>query len=494
MAGTLSSQLVEALASRGDDLLFDSDDGTLTCDQILGHAEDVRAFFSGRGSGVVLFAADHGIGSRALYLGLLLCGITAAPVHASTPRHRLEAIASALGATEIVTAPTGGLAPPRAHSIVPTGTGPGAPPRTADGEAPAYVLHTSGSTGRPKGVPIPGAALQAYLEFITRALDWAPGARFSATFDLSFDLALHDLLVPVLTGGTSCPSHPKLAVLPHLYAQKHGITEWFSVPGAAAFARQARSLEPGSLKALDRSLFAGEALQSADAAYWAAATGTSVFNLYGPTELTLAATWHEYREGESYPTVPIGRAFDHLRARTGSGRDPDELLLTGVQMFSGYLDPADDAEAFETDDEGTVWYRTGDRVRPCPAGYLFQGRLDTQVKVGGYRIDLMDVEHAFRGDPDVDESVAFLDPSTQRLCVALQPRTDAGSRTQAQWRQFATGLLPRYMVPSRVFVLPDLPRNNNGKLDRSRTALAALATEPARSPAGADRSRTGGVS
>ena len=483
METTLTSLLTEALVTRDRDVLVDSGDIQVNCEQLLAHAEEVRAFFSRRGSDVVLFTADHGIGSRALYISLLLCGITAAPVHASTPKNRLESIASALGTTEVVTAPEGGLAPLRAHDFTPIDSKPGAAPRSADGQLPAYVLHTSGSTGRPKGVPIPGEALKAYLDFITTALKWRSGGRYSANFDLCFDLALHDLLVPIVTGGTSCPCEPRMAVLPQRCVELRGLTEWFSVPGVAGFARETDSLPAGSLKGLDKSLFCGEAFQTRDAEYWAAATGSPVFNLYGPTEVTLAATLHEY-QGDPYPTVPIGRAFDHLRAKAGSERDPDELLLTGVQMFAGYVDPADDAEAFETDDDGVVWYRTGDRVQQCPAGYVFQGRLDTQVKVGGHRIDLMDVEHAFRGNPDVAEAVAFLHPSTHRLCVALQPRDGSGDRTLVGWRQFASGALPSYMIPSRFFALREIPRNTNGKIDRRKTALDAIALEQARSTAG----------
>lgn len=493
MAETLTTLLTKALESRGNDILFDSSDNPVSCEQILTHAEETRAFFARKGSSVVLFRADHAVGSRALYLSLLLSGITAAPVHASTPRNRLEAIASRLATADIVTAPTDRLAPLREHDFTPISVQPHAnPARGGDSEAPAYILHTSGSTGNPKGVPIPGGALKAYLEFITSALKWRPGGRFSANFDLSFDLALHDLLVPILTQGVSCLSHPKLAALPHRYVEDRGISEWFSVPGAATLARKAGSLRPGSLRGLDKSLFCGEALATADAQYWAAATETAVFNLYGPTEMTLAATMHEFA-GDPYPTVPIGRAFDHLRAKKGSLRDPDELLLTGVQMFAGYVDPADDADAFETDHEGVRWYRTGDRVRPSDSGgYLFHGRLDTQVKVAGHRVDLMDVEHAFRTDPNVAEAVAFLDPSTQRLCVALQLRDDTAGRTPSQWREFATGRLPRYMHPAQVFTLADIPRNRNGKVDRAKTALKAATREPAGATGGADRS--GGVS
>jgi acyl-coenzyme A synthetase/AMP-(fatty) acid ligase len=484
---SLTSLLSEALAARGRDVLIDSGDIQVNCEQVLAHAEEVGAFFSRRGSDAVLFAADHGIGARVLYVSLLLSGVTAAPVHASTPRKRLETIAAALGTAQIVTAPEGGLAPLRSHGFTQiVSTRDATPRRVADGQRPAYVLHTSGSTGRPKGVPIPGTALKAYLEFITGALKWQPGGRFSANFDLSFDLALHDLLVPVLTAGVSCPSEPRMAVLPQRCVELHGLTEWFSVPGVAGFARETGSLPAGSLKGLDKSLFAGEAFQTRDAEYWAAATGSPVFNLYGPTEMTLAATLHEY-QGDPYPTVPIGRAFDHLRAKTGSRRDPDELLLTGVQMFAGYVDPSDDADVFETDDDGVVWYRTGDRVQHCPAGFVFQGRLDTQVKVGGHRIDLMDVEHAFRGNPDVAESVAFLHPTTRRLCVALHLRAGCNDRTPAGWRQFAADTLPGYMIPSRYFVLRDIPRNTNGKIDRRKTALDAVAREQTRSTPGSDR-------
>src|SRR5947209_2287424 len=109
--------LANAIVARGDDVLIEYDGGGLSCDQILARAEEDRTFFSRRGASVVLFTADQGIGSRVLYLSLLLCGITAAPIHASTPRKRLEAIASSLGATEIVTAPANGLVPLANHDF-----------------------------------------------------------------------------------------------------------------------------------------------------------------------------------------------------------------------------------------------------------------------------------------------------------------------------------------------------------------------------------------
>lgn len=490
MSETLKTLLTQALTARGNDVLFDSGENTASCEQILAHAEQTATHFARKATPVVLFTADHGLGARALYLSLLLSGITAAPVHASTPKNRLQAIASRLGATHVITAPPDRLAPLRAHDTTPINAQPRqGPPRGAEGsgEAPAYILHTSGSTGNPKGVPISGDALKTYLEFITRTLKWRPGGRFSANFDLSFDLALHDLLVPIITEGVSCVSHPKLTALPHHYLETRGLSEWFSVPAAATLARKAGNLPPGSLRGLDKSLFCGEALTTADARYWAAATATPVYNLYGPTEMTLAATLHEYAD-DPHPTVPIGHAFEHLRAKRGSRRDPDELLLTGPQMFAGYLDPADDDDAFETDADAVRWYRTGDRVRQVPAGYLFQGRLDTQVKVAGHRVELTDVEHAFRTDPQVAEAVAFLDSPTGRLCVALQLRDDTAGRTASQWRQFAADILPRYMIPAQIVTLPDIPRNRNGKVDRTKTALHAAAAEPAHAtPAAASR-------
>ncbi|GAB2824998.1 D-alanine--poly(phosphoribitol) ligase [Streptomyces chlorus] len=346
----------------------------------------------------------------------------------------------------------------------------------------AYILYTSGTTGRPKGVPITHGNTHHYFTLLDSRYDFDEHDVFSQTFDLTFDCAMFDLFCAWGAGASvrPVPAHA-YRDLPAFVAER-GLTVWFSTPSAIALVRRARGLPPGGMPGLRWSLFAGEALQASDVVAWQeAAPGCTVENIYGPTELTITVTGHRWSPATSPARcvnglVPIGtvhEGHDHvLLDQCGEDSDSEgELCVTGPQMAAGYLDPRDDEGRFLRRD-GRTWYRTGDRVRRMDNGELAHlGRLDTQVQVRGWRVELTEIEHALRTCDGVEDAVTVARPGDNGTELVV---FYTGTRVPAA--ELARGLrtlLPQGMTPRHYRHIDVLPLNSNRKVDRARLALAA---------------------
>lgn len=353
----------------------------------------------------------------------------------------------------------------------------------------AYILFTSGSTGVPKGVPVLQRNADAFLRHVVPAHDAGPGARLSQTFDLTFDPSVFDMFCAWGSGATLVVPDRSDLMTPVRFAARRELTHWNSVPSLVSLARRLRQLRPDSLPALRRSVFCGEPLTLQQAEAWRlAAPRSTVENAYGPTELTVTCTSHHLpREQGAWPrtsngTVPIGLPYPGLEALVRNG----ELCLRGAQRFPGYLDPADNTGRFLAPDGSPWdpatplgddhWYRTGDRVTALPdgGGYLHQGRLDQQVQVNGYRVELGEVEAVLREQAGVTEAAVIAVQNAgggtelAAACSGLRPASAAALMEALRAR------LPGYMVPATLTVLDALPLNANGKTDR--TTLRALLT------------------
>jgi amino acid adenylation domain-containing protein len=378
-------------------------------------------------------------------------------------------------------------------------TVPGLAPPGGAG-AIAYLLFTSGSTGTPKGVPVSFGNLSCYVDYMVGRTGIGAGDRTSQTFDLTFDLSVHDLFVTWAGGACLCPLPEAALLAPARFIREAGLSVWFSVPSIPMLMRRTRTLRPGLFPGLRLSLFCGEALPQSLAEAWADAAPRSVIvNLYGPTEATIAITeylWHREASAAAarHGIVPLGTVFPTQRAAlldedgalvAGAGRG--ELCLGGSQVTAGYLDdPGKTARHYLTLPDpspgpatGTgLWYRTGDLVERDEAGCLyFLGRTDSQIKIMGHRIELQEVDHALRQAAGTDLAVAVPWPETgdglRGLVGCVVP---AGPADAAALLAACRNRLPDYMVPSRIVFLATLPLNSNGKIDRKalRAQLEAI--------------------
>ncbi|MFI6584150.1 AMP-binding protein [Embleya sp. NPDC050493] len=473
------------------------------------HAEALRwagALTAGatKPPGAVAVLANKGFESYVGILAALYSGATVVPLHPDFPASRTRHMLAASGAGAVIADGAGLAALARAESdlpvLAPACSDDGRSRRIAlhardaldepvwaDPSDVAYTLFTSGSTGRPKGVPITHANLHHYFELMDRRYDFTAEDVFSQATELNFDCAAFDLFC-AWGAGASVHAVPAQAYLdlPAFVAERR-MTVWFSTPSGIAMVRRLGGLAPGALPSLRWSFFAGEALLCADTADWqAAAPGSAVENLYGPTELTITITGHRWSPEVSprlsvNGIVPIGAVHerhDHvLLGEDGEPRDTEgELCIAGPQATAGYLDPADDPGRFLCRD-GQTWYRTGDRVRRLANGELaYLGRLDAQVQIQGWRVELAEVDNAVRTCPGVVDAATVTRPSESGLELVVY-YTGAPTPPAVLARHLRT-TLPSGLIPKHYHHLDAFPLNPNRKVDRRR--LAELAADAAR--------------
>lgn len=438
------------------------------------------------------------------YLAALRLGATVIPLNPAFPAGRNRAMLAAAGA-EVVVVDERGAA--QAEELL-AGTGvPALPlsgewraglparwdePYTGRPEDVAYTLFTSGSTGTPKGVPIRHRNLGGYQPYFLERYAAGPGSRFSQTFDLTFDPSVFDMVVAWSSGGTLVVPQGDELFTPARFVADRGITHWFSVPSIVSIAQRLRGLRPGSMPGLRWSMFAGERLTVEQARAWAAAAPNSTLeNHYGPTELTI--TCNGYRlpaDPADWPvtsngTVPIGPVYPYLESlvmtEDGTVGEEGELCVRGDQRFDGYLDPANDPGRFvrlegarvvvtEGSPTPTDWYRSGDRVRVEDGLLVVLGRLDDQVKIHGYRVELGEIEAVLRTHPGLHD-VVVLAASGARGEPELHALYTGEKVPAAELTETAAGRLPEYMRPTRFLYVDGFPVNASGKVDRR--ALAA---------------------
>lgn len=360
------------------------------------------------------------------------------------------------------------------------------PPQDIAANAIAYVLFTSGSTGEPKGVPISQHNLTSYLDAVGKVLDIVPTDRLSQTFELTFDLSVHDLLVAWTRGAHLLVPRACDLASPVDFIRDQRITCWFSVPTLAFQAQLQRRLEPGALPSLRWSLFCGEALPMDLARCWMiAAPQSRVENWYGPTEATIACARHllnDFVVDQVAPNdlAPIGIPFSGMTMKIVNEAlfeclpgEPGELLLSGRQVAAGYLhDPKKTNRSFvKIPGCERRYYRTGDRAVRDKYGVIwFLGRLDDQIKIRGFRVELGEIETLVRSTLPTVNVVALSWPPDAVSGSSIVVILEAVETSVSEIFSVTQAKLPSYMVPSRVLCLPRFPVNASGKSDRKAIA------------------------
>ncbi len=358
---------------------------------------------------------------------------------------------------------------------------------------PAYVLYTSGSTGRPKGVVVAHRALDNRLRFV-QAMDLAPGDSFLHKTTISFDASIAEIFGPLLVGGRTVLARPggerDPGYLIGLLRQHEISHASFTMAMLSVLLKEHSLRDCPSLRTM---VTGGETVPPDLPDRFHAQSDAELLNRYGPTEATISVTsWRCLREprGRVIPIGrPIARAEIHLLDRDLQPVPigvPGELCIAGVCLARGYLDrPALTAEKFIpcpfSPIPGGRLYRSGDLARFRPDGAIeFVGRIDSQVKVRGFRVELGEIEAALQEHPAVERSAVVdrEEPGTgsRRLVAYFVPRPGR-TVTPADLQELLQVKVPGYMMPAAFVALERLPLGPTGKVDR-RALPEPAAGEP----------------
>ncbi|EXG82720.1 non-ribosomal peptide synthetase/MFS transporter [Cryptosporangium arvum] len=358
------------------------------------------------------------------------------------------------------------------------GGGPEPGPRPTD---PAYVIYTSGSTGRPKGVPNTHRGIVNRLDWMQRTYRLGDDDVVLQKTPASFDVSVWEFFWPLLAGARLVLAEPgghKDAEYLRDLVRTEGVTTLHFVPSMLAMFLDADGVT--GCASLRRVICSGEELPVDLARRCLALLPAELHNLYGPTEAAIDVTaWHCGADAlEGLPRVPIGAPIQNLtlyvlddRLRPVPVGLPGQLYLAGVGLATGYLNrPALTAERFGPDPfgpPGSRMYATGDLARWRPDGTVdFLGRIDSQVKLRGLRIEPGEIEAELRRQPGVREAAVVVredHPGDKRLVAYL---VAPGGVDDAALRTALRGALPDHFVPAAYVELPALPLTPSGKLDR----------------------------
>jgi len=375
------------------------------------------------------------------------------------------------------------------------------PPVAGGPTSPAYVMYTSGSTGRPKGVMVENRAIVRLVRQ-TNYCRFGLEEVFLQYAPISFDASTLEIWGPLLNGGRLVLMPPQASSLVDLgrTIRDQGVTAMWLTAGLFSLMVEQRLEDLAPLRQL---LAGGDVLPARHVRrVLDSHPGCTLINGYGPTENTTFTCCHVMRSGDAIPdSVPIGRPISNTRVyildenqRPVPPGEPGELYAAGDGVARGYLNSPDaTAEKFLADpfvaDGAARMYRTGDLARWREDGTVeFLGRIDTQVKILGYRIEPGEIEAALLGHAAVKQVcvVPHADEGGSKRLVAYYVVADSAV-TAADLRKFLAEKLPAFMVPALFVPLASLPLTPNGKIDRAALPAPAVAgSAPTASSAAAD--------
>ncbi|MGY3765879.1 D-alanine--poly(phosphoribitol) ligase subunit DltA [Vagococcus vulneris] len=415
------------------------------------------------------------------------------PVDAHTPLDRLELIVNESGAAAVISVADWKLESkenvieceqlkkicrldPVAHELNPV-----------VGDDVYYTIYTSGTTGRPKGVQITYNNLKSYTDWMETDFNLTEGQRFLCQAPFSFDLSVMDLYPSLLLAGTLVPleknvieNFPKLfKALPEM-----SVNVWVSTPSMVEICLLSPDFDGEHLTTIENFLFCGEELPRQTAIKLMERFPKAyVYNTYGPTEATVAITEVLLSKEilDKYDRLPLGRVkadtklviLDESGEAVAEG-EPGEIIIVGPSVSIGYFNNLEKTtEAFfKYNDEQA--YRTGD-VGIIDDGYLFyRGRIDFQVKLNGFRIELGDIDHHLMSLSGIENACVV--PKYNRLNKVQQliayvtvkpPFSSMEQKEMVKEIKIQLGdLVMDYMIPHKYVVVEALPLTANGKVDR----------------------------
>ncbi len=425
----------------------------------------------------------------AALLGVVRSGAAYVPLDAAFPQARRERIVTDASARVALTEEVFATLPTVEDFSV-----------SGSGDSVAYVMYTSGSTGEPKGIAVPHRAVVRLVRN-TNYVSIGRDDRVAQASHPAFDAATFEIWGALLSGATLIGIEREVVLTPARYAQTLRDSRVSILFVTTALFNQVARDDPSAFAAVTQVMFGGETADvQAVRKVLAAGRPRRLMNVYGPTETTTFATFHEIdslEDGES--SIPIGSPIGNTQVYVLDARlapqpvgVPGEIYIGGDGLAIEYLNAPDlTAARFVASPFGAGrLYRTGDIGRYRANGAVdFLGRTDDQVKIRGFRVETGEIEAALRLHPLVGD--ALVQPlsngnGTQHLAAYLVPAN--GRRASvSELREWLGERVPPYMIPAHWIQIASFPLNTSGKIDRralpvpdtDRPDLAARYAEPA---------------
>lgn len=346
---------------------------------------------------------------------------------------------------------------------------------------PMCLVNTSGSTGVPKSVVISHRSVIDYVDWWTNQFDFSNNEIFGSMTPFHFDHFTADIFVGLKSAATLNFIPEQINAFPISviqFLQKNSITFIFWVPTIMVNIANLGILEKETIPTLRKVFFAGEVFPTKALNVWRRNLPNVLFvNLYGPTEITVDCTYFVLeREFEDDAPIPIGipcRNSDVLilndEDKLAQVGEIGELCVRGSSLALGYYNnPEQTAKAFVQNPLNSSYpeliYRTGDLVHTNQSGeIMFDGRKDFQIKHQGYRIELAEIENACQALPEIQNACVLYNQTQKEIILIFETNEDVNAkmlRSRLQTR------LPKYMLPTSFVEIQEMPRNQNGKIDR----------------------------
>jgi D-alanine--poly(phosphoribitol) ligase subunit 1 len=352
------------------------------------------------------------------------------------------------------------------------------------GSDPAYIMFTSGSTGFPKGAVITHGNLLNFIEWGRTTFNVASDDIFTNANPIYFDNSVFDFYVSLFSGAQLVPLTADITKDPFTLIREveaaHCNT-WFSVPSLLVYLLTTKALSASKLPGMKRFIFGGEGFPKPKLKklYELFNGQATLYNVYGPTECTCICSSYVISEKDFEDMnvlAPLGFLapnfsyvlLDHGEVSANKG----ELCLKGPNVGAGYYNDADrTAGAFiqnpANNNYNEIVYRTGDLVEVDMNGHLhFKGRADNQVKHMGYRIELEEIESVLNTLDHVDEAAVIYEKLGDGLGQIISFVSSPVITDEASIMMQLKNMLPDYMLPKKMFIMTELPKNQNGKIDR----------------------------
>jgi non-ribosomal peptide synthetase-like protein len=344
----------------------------------------------------------------------------------------------------------------------------------------AYVIYTSGTTGMPKGVMIEHGQISNLIESDAQSFDFGPNDRVLQGSSLSYDSSVEEIFMGWAAGSTVVVGSDETVRL------GPDLVDWLIARRITVFAPPPTLLRTmGGANVSERLselrflYVGGEALTEDVVNAWA--PGRVLINGYGPTECSVTVVRGEVRAGSE---ISIGRpVVNHVAYVLNEALEPvalgenGELCITGAGVSRGYLNRSElTREKFPTVPGMGRIYRTGDLVSEQADGtFLYHGRIDTQVKLRGYRLELTSIETHLCKVLGIKSAVCTVqDSGGKQSLVAFVTHERPESFSEKALKQHLSDVLPSYMVPSRIVRLDELPKLTSGKLARKQLPVLDL--------------------